>query len=325
MARMLGITHEIQFSEDGSAAPEQTLLRVGKFKHPKYGVVDITATHLQSFVANHAAKVRRVDDAVDFGHNTGGPAAAWLAGVRFDEKNGKLLFKPDWTPKGAESVKNKEYKYLSADFDLDYEDNESGKKFGPTLNGAGLTNRPFVKGMEAIQLSEGDSMNLEQALAMIEQLKAQLAQMQGQQQQGAGAMGALQAKFSEVETEVKSLREEKATRVKADELAGRNRQFDDLCKDGKACEAQRKAWLDNDMAAYAAAAETVKTIRLSEEEKEKARDAVGKDGPEAKIMQLAEVLVKDKKATDLGAGIAMILTDPAHKTVSDEYLKNVQL
>ncbi|MCH8350738.1 MAG: hypothetical protein IIB29_10825, partial [Chloroflexi bacterium] len=44
----------------------------------------------------------------------------------------------------------KEFRYLSADFNMNFRDNETGKSFGGVLNGAGLTNRPRVKGMDAI-------------------------------------------------------------------------------------------------------------------------------------------------------------------------------
>ena len=325
MARMLGMVESLQFAEAGTEAPEQTLLRVGKFKHPKYGTINITPDHMRSFVKNHEAKVRRVEDAVDFGHNTGGPAAAWMQGVRFDEKSCKLLFKPQWTPKGIEAVKGQEYKYLSADFDLDYEDNESGKKFGPTLNGAGLTNRPFVKGMEAIQLSEGDCMNLEQALAMIEQLKAQIAQLQ----QGQQDMSALQAKFSEAETELKTFREKEAERAKADALAAKSKQFDELMKSGKACEAQRSIFLAEtfDAVKFAEAFVPPHTERLSEEEKAAAAKAEAEKGAtaESKILKLAETMVGEKKAATKGQAITIILSDPAHKALADEYTKNVQL
>jgi hypothetical protein len=41
---------------------------------------------------------------------------------------------------------------------LDYKDNEGGTAYGPTLMGAGLTNRPFVKEMQPIvQLADGKS------------------------------------------------------------------------------------------------------------------------------------------------------------------------
>jgi len=331
MANVLGVNESIQFSEGGDVAAEQTLLRVGKYKHPKHGVVEITPTIMQSFVKNHTAKVRRVDDAVDFGHDIKGPAAAWITGLRFDEESGKLKFVPDWSSKGREAVKGKEYKYLSADFDFDYEDNETGRKFGPTLMGAGLTNRPFVKGMESIQLSEGDcDMNLEQALQMIEQLKAQLAQLQGQQAPMQQQHQQLQAKFSEAEAELTKFREEKAARDKADKTNARKAKFDEMLSKGTVCEAQRVLFMDEEnfdavkfAEAFVPAAN--KEVRLSEEEKQQAADAVAKSGPEAKIIQLAETLVTEKKATDKSAAITMVLSDPANKALVEEYTKNVQL
>lgn len=338
MANMLGINEAIQFSEAGEVAPEQTLLRVGRYKHPKHGMVNITPDIMRSFVSNHKARVRRVDDAVDFGHESKGPAAAWITNLRFDEKDGTLRFVPDWSSKGRESVRGKEYKYISADFTFDYEDNETGKKFGPTLNGAGLTNRPFVKGMEAIQLSEGDcDMNLEQALQMIEQLKAQLAQQQGQMQPMQQQHQQLQAKFSEAETEITSLKEKLAgfekeanDRAAKEKVAARSAKFDEMLGKGLVCEAQRVLFMDEEhfdavkfAEAFVPAAN--KDSRLSEEEKEAAARAAAAQGPEAKILQLAETLVSEKKASDKTAAISIVLSDPANKALVEEYTKNVQL
>lgn len=327
MARMFGPNTEIQLSEAGDAVKAQPLLRVGKFKHPKHGVVNLTASHMTSFVKNFHDNAKRVKLALDFGHDTGGKAAAWFQDVCFDEPTGVLSVVPEWTPKGAESVKNKDYRYLSVDFDLDYEDNESGKKFGPTLNGAGLTNRPFVKGMETIQLSEGDDqMTLEQALAMIEQLKAQLAQSQNAAQPMQAQLGQMQQQYSEASTKIKDLEGKLSEHAKADALAAKSKTFDTLMAAGKACEAQRAIFLADvfDAVKFAEAFVAPHTIRLSESEKDAADKTQAKaDSAEGKILQFADAIVKDKKV-DKSTAIGMVLSDPAHKAIVDEYNKHVQ-
>ena len=328
MARLFGLNSEIQFSE-GAAEKRQTILRVGNYK--KAGkIISLTADHLKSMEKNFKDNVKKTKLALDYGHDAAGPAAAWMKDVQFDEKSGELTFVPKWTPDGLTAVKNEDYAYLSADFDLDYEDNESGKKFGPTLNGAGLTNRPFVKGMESIQLSEGDcEMNLEQALAMIEQLKAQIAQLQPQAQAAPAAqqqLGQMQQKFSEAETKIKELSDKISEHEKAEKLSAKTKQFDDLMKAGKACEAQRSIFMEEnfDAVKFAEAFVAPHTERLSEEEKQAAKDADKAKGAETKILQFADVLVKEK-GVDKATAIGMVLSDVNHKAIVDEYNKNVSL
>lgn len=337
--RMFGPNVSIQLSEDFASAVEgkpQELLRVGAFKHPKYGIVQITKDIMFSFVKNFKDNAKRVKLAVDFGHDAGGKAAAWFKDVHFDEKSGVLNVIPKWTPGGKDAVKNEDYLYLSVDFDLEYEDNESGKKFGPTLNGAGLTNRPFIKGMESIQLSEGDIMNLEQALAMIEQLKAQLAQAQ-QPAAAPGAPNPLQAQlgemqkkqdeqqklFSEAQARIKKYEDADAARAIEDAKAAKNKQFDELMKDGKACEAQRVHFLSGDSLKFAEAFVAPKLERVSHDDK--GADKATADSAEGKILQFADALLKEGKAKDQMSAICMVLSDPQHKAVSDEYNKHVQL
>ena len=62
----------------------------------------------------------------------------------------------DWTPNGEKILAEKEFRYLSAEFDVDYTDNETPDiSHGTVLLGAGLTNRPVIKRMDAvITLSE---------------------------------------------------------------------------------------------------------------------------------------------------------------------------
>ena len=74
--------------------------------------------------------------------------------IYLSENGEELWATVDWTEGGEKSVRRKEYRYLSADFQFNYTDNETLQEYGPTLFGAGLTNRPVVKGMAPTILSE---------------------------------------------------------------------------------------------------------------------------------------------------------------------------
>lgn len=144
---------------DGNGAPKQIqLLRVGNFihpDHPEWGVIEITPEMLSHMVANFSADVLGIDIAIDYNHNSENIAAAWVKDVFLASDGTSLWAEVDWTPTGGKKVAEKELRYLSADFAFNYVDNETLEEFGPTLRGAGLTNRPVVKRMApALALAE---------------------------------------------------------------------------------------------------------------------------------------------------------------------------
>lgn len=337
MPNFIGPDFELEFAEvetgKSPAAPKrQALLRVGKYTHPKYGDVEIRLSDLKAMVKNHEKKVRKVDSALDYGHNSGGEAAAWISSLAVD---GNTLFGEfEWVEDGKKAVEAKKWKYLSADFTLDYEDNESRKKFGPTLLGAGLTNRPFVKGMEAVQLSEGVSgmMTLEQALAEIERLKGELAKVQPQAQQMPQMqqqLGQMQKQFSDAETALKEATDKLAVFEKAESerkaneaKAAKEKQFSDLLAAGKACEAQRELFFAENFDAVKFAEAFVPAASHTERKSVEGNENEKKEQSAAqKIVQFAEKLVKDGKALNQGAAISMVLSDPEHKALVEEYNK----
>ena len=144
--------------EDISAKVQ--LLRTCTFWHKRYGKVEITRKLLSEMVENFKNNTRGIRCMIDYGHETEREAAGWVTGLNIiysdQKKEDQLWADVEWTPNGRRKQADKEYAYLSADFDPNYEDNENPNKFfGAVLLGAGLTNRPVIKKMApAIQLSE---------------------------------------------------------------------------------------------------------------------------------------------------------------------------
>ena len=88
---------------------------------------------------------------------------------------------------------------MSPDFTFNYVDNETLNEYGPTLFGAGLTNRPVIKNMEpVIQLSEELNMDLEQKVleleGIINQLKAELEKLKSRSEDDSAMMEAIKEK-----------------------------------------------------------------------------------------------------------------------------------
>lgn len=141
----------LQLSE-GSSAVTIEVCRDGAWQHPDYGTVEINPEIRASFVANFGSDVRRCGELpLDYDHEAG-PAPGWIK--RLYNEGTRTYAEVDLTPSGREKVANREYRFFSPTWHPNYQDRESGKSHGPTLLGGALTNRPFIRGMAAIQCAE---------------------------------------------------------------------------------------------------------------------------------------------------------------------------
>lgn len=321
-------------SKEGSRGPASRVqvMRTGQFKHPEYGNFTITKEHLDGFVKNFKDGVRGIDISIDYKHDSEAEAAAWFKELQVDQIDGGafgLFAEVDWTEPGAEKVAKKEYRYLSADFTLSYKGNEDDKTYGPVLLGAGLTNRPFIKGMEpVVQLSEQEKgvngMTLEQAMAKIAELEAQLKAMgAGQMEMGQmkQQLGDMQKQFSEAQKIIDGYKAKEAEAEKVTKLAEKKGTFDKMLSEKKVVEAQREAFMADDFAKFAElSVPAPKDKKLSEggEGGNGGEDNSDKDAQD-QVLALAEGLVKEKKAPSLSKAITMVLADPENKKLRDEY------
>lgn len=137
---------------------EVDMLATGKFKTRSKGEFEITEDDLHAYVrefndANAAGK-RQID--VDHSAKLKGEtqAAGWIQGLRVD--GNKIKAAVAWTPLGQQLIKDKIYKFTSAEIYSHVEDKATGEMVPLKRMGAGsLTNRPFIENMEPVTLSEG--------------------------------------------------------------------------------------------------------------------------------------------------------------------------
>ena len=316
---------EVRFAEPkAGAAPVAELvevLRTGSFKHPEYGSFEITREHVLAFVENHKAKVRGIDIAVDFSHQSEGVAAGWMKTLSAsdNDKGGvSLLAEVDWTPTALESLQKKEFRYLSGDFTLDYVGEENGKHFGPTLLGAGLTNRPFIKGMDpVVQLSErkeGDSMN--------EQEKKELQDAKDAAAKAAKDLEAANLKLSESQKLVDAQKAKDEQAAKDAKIAEKKSKFDKMLSEKKVVEAQREPFMSGDSEKFMELAQPAPKDTQLSETSGGAGGATGATGGEKdaedQILELAEKIEKEQKV-DNAKAISLVLADPANKKLRDSY------
>jgi phage I-like protein len=314
---------EIKLNEsagDKAQAPEWIqVIRCGAFSDPRYGTFQITPETLRSMKANFDSKIRGVDLAMDYAHESQSVAAGWFSEVELRSDDRELWAKIKWTPNGSRVLADREFRYVSADFSFNYVDNETGKEHGPTLFGAGLTNRPVIKGMDpAVELTENKGANemktVEQLQAEVLKLSEDLTAAQEQAKASEAAVAETETLKAQVAELTKQNEELKASAAKAEEakvLAERKSTFDKLLSEGKAVEAQRDAFMKQDMMKFA---ELSKPVKLSESgsdagKGEAAPAAANADEAAAKILELAEAMVKAKKAASLGAAITVVLSE----------------
>lgn len=138
--------------KDGKTASWVHVLPLGSYKHPTYGTIDVSSTRVSRFAENVKKRVRGIDPSVTYFHIGDGEAAGWIKDA--DARSDGLWAFVEWTSAAARKIKEKAFKYFSAEIFEEWEDAQ-GQKHSDVLFGGTLTNRPFMKNMVPLNLSEG--------------------------------------------------------------------------------------------------------------------------------------------------------------------------
>lgn len=275
------------------------LLRVGEFSYFEPGDMEINEGVLQSFVNNFESNVRGIDLAIDYSHMNHLEAAGWIKKLYLSDDKTALMAKVDWTNKGKEKLKEKEYRYLSAEFSFSYTDNENKKDFGPTLYGAGLTNRPFVKQMEPLsELQENNKNNLEGDRMKLEE---RLAALEEKHKESEKKLSESTQTIMELKAENKKLSEEKEQMKVDQEKKEKETKFNVMLGEGKVCEAQRQAYMDGNVEKFS---ELAQPINLKKDENRELKDKENKkpevmtcEEAEDKVLELSRAHMKENKVS----------------------------
>ena len=247
---------EIDYKEDGLS--EVPLLKTGKYSHPVFGELNITSDVLYTLKTNFENNVRGIDVSIDYTHDNEkgeSPAACWVKDLVIRSKDDvqELIAKSEFTPKGREKVLSKEYRYASADFVIDYI-NESGEHIPYVLRGGTLTNRPFIKEMEPIKLSEIKNkhtevklMNKEALLNLLKEqhglnvaeMEASISSLKSETLKLQNQIKELNALPAQKEEEIKTLKEKLLTLTNDMNQKEKESTFEELMKEGKVLPAQK--------------------------------------------------------------------------------------
>lgn len=163
--------------EDGSSWVQA--MPMGTYQHPYFGKLRFNEKTLNGYLSNWKSNTRGQDLDIDLDHKMfNSEAAGWVSDVKLDldnadKKQRGLYYKVDWTALGKQKLGEKSYRYFSADYFTEWED-PSGSKHEYVLNGGGLTNRPYIKGMAPVVLSENDDERLFMDREALEKLAKRL-------------------------------------------------------------------------------------------------------------------------------------------------------
>jgi phage I-like protein len=126
---------------------------IGKYDHALYGAIDITPERVQRFADNVKNKVREIDPDIDYDHKSKtSEAAGWVKDA--EARTDGLWVLVEWTKSAAQKIKEKAYKYFSPEFDDTWTHPKTKQEFKDVLFGGGITNRPFLKDILPLNLSE---------------------------------------------------------------------------------------------------------------------------------------------------------------------------
>lgn len=321
--RALPIQIKLSEAADGTKVPGKLqVLKCGEFDAGEQGKISITPEILLSLKKNFESNVRKIDLAIDYAHDSNLEAAAWIKSVTLSDDGQELWLEVDWTPRGEKTLADKEFRYLSADFTFNYIDNETKKAYGPTLLGAGLTNRPVIKGMEpVVQLSEEKQMDPKDK--EIAELKAKVAELEKAASTKAGdtppgtpppkhpvppkdanadddsdgdeATLALKKELADAKAKLDEYAE-KEKKMKTDAaLAEKKSAFDKMLSEGKCVEAQREPFMKNDMNGFLAKQMPVNLSERGHGNLGSSSSTVDKDSATGQILEKAKKLSEEKK------------------------------
>ena len=145
----------LQFEDAGNGNFSKWIqaMPLGKYMHPMHGVIDITPERVARFADNVNKGVRGQALDIDYDHKQhNGKAAGWVQ--KAEARPDGLWILVEWVKDAWDDIKSGAYRYFSPEFVDEWVHPASQSKFSDVLFGGGITNRPFLKGILPINLSE---------------------------------------------------------------------------------------------------------------------------------------------------------------------------
>jgi phage I-like protein len=141
-----------QFDEDGCLWIQG--MPLGTYEHPLFGEITFDADRVKRFADSVTTKVRGQDLDIDYDHKADTKiAAGWVKTAEVRGNDG-LFLKIQFTEKARKHLHDGEYRYFSPEYQDEWEHPKTKQVHKDVLFGGALTNRPFLKDIMPINLSE---------------------------------------------------------------------------------------------------------------------------------------------------------------------------
>lgn len=161
--------NRVLLAEDSGDVSDVEVLRAGIIRDRG---LKISEQMLNDFINNFENGSYGTDLMVNLDHR-GGEAAGWIKKLFLDPMDkSRLMATIEWTKLGVEKIKDKLYKFVSAEFSTKYPHHKTGKLVDNVFSGLALTNTPALKGQSPIALSEDIEITNNGTMKWIEDLKA---------------------------------------------------------------------------------------------------------------------------------------------------------
>lgn len=155
---MASITYLVDLSGESFSDPTTRTkwfqaFPAGKYKHPEYGILNITLERLQRMLSGIKNRVRGTDLDIDYDHKAeSGKAAGWVTDAKLESD--ALWLNVEFTEAAYEALQKKEYRYFSPEFLDSWTNPVTNVTHKDVLFGGALTNRPFLKNIQPIAFME---------------------------------------------------------------------------------------------------------------------------------------------------------------------------
>lgn len=143
----------MQFDDNADTVTWLQAMPLGTWEHPIHGAIAITPERVNEFANNVNTNVRGQDLDIDYDHKEKvTDAAGWIKGAQ--ARSDGLWVGVQWTQSALAKLKDKAFRYFSPEFTGEWIHPSTNVKHKNVLFGGALTNRPFLKGILPINLSE---------------------------------------------------------------------------------------------------------------------------------------------------------------------------
>ena len=183
------------------------LLPIGEFHDKRYGRVSITPAKIQQ-MADNFGKCPAYEVPVKLGHEQGAKSPGKVIAATAKPEGLEVTLLVD--AETAQAINNKQYRYMSAEYDEDYHDKKTGEKVGAVLLGAALVNQPAHPYVAPLKLADDVTPDTppetilekeKKGMKEVEKLEEQARDLRAQ-------LEALEARKSQLEAELKAAREQ---------------------------------------------------------------------------------------------------------------------